>query len=90
MFAFGVLAPNLTVMAMSPFGHVAGTAASMFGFATTSLGALLGFVVGHLFDGSVRPLFAAYSLLSAMALLIVAWGGSPAQGSVPARASPSP
>lgn len=47
----------------------------MFGFLSTTLGALLGFVVGQCFDGTVRPMLAAYVLLAAAALLLVAWGG---------------
>lgn len=71
MFMFGLLAPNLTAMSMRPFGHMAGTAAAMFGFVTNTLGALLGFAIGQGFDGSVRPLFGAYWILTAVALLIV-------------------
>jgi DHA1 family bicyclomycin/chloramphenicol resistance-like MFS transporter len=76
MFAFGVLAPNLTTMTMSRLGHVAGTASSLFGFVTTSLGALLGFAVGQFFDGTVRPLLAGYFVLSATALLILTRAGA--------------
>lgn len=90
MFAFGLLAPNLTAMAMSPFGHVAGTAASMFGFVTTTVGALLGFAVGQLFDGTLRPLFAAYSVLSATALLTLAWAGGRARRSAQSPGSGRP
>ncbi|NMG73693.1 MFS transporter [Aromatoleum diolicum] len=63
MFAFGLLLPNLTSMSMNPLGHIAGTASSMYGFVSTTVGALLGGIVGQCFDGSVRPLFAAYALL---------------------------
>ncbi|WP_031347424.1 MFS transporter [Thauera terpenica] len=76
MFVFGLLAPNLTAMAMNRLGHVAGTAASVFGLVTTCMGALIGFAVGQLFDGSVRPLFAAYSVLGATALLVLARAGA--------------
>lgn len=73
MFAFGLLAPNLTAMAMRPFGHVAGTAAAMFGLITNSLGACLGFAVGQASDGSVRVLFEAYWILTAAAWLALKW-----------------
>lgn len=73
MFIFGLLAPNLTAMSMRPFGHMAGTAAAMFGFVTNTLGALLGFAIGQGFDGSVLPLFGAYWILTGVASLAVAW-----------------
>lgn len=63
MFAFGLLLPNLTAMSMNPLGHIAGTASSMYGFVSTTVGAVLGGIIGQCFDGSVRPLFAAYVLL---------------------------
>jgi DHA1 family bicyclomycin/chloramphenicol resistance-like MFS transporter len=75
MFAFGLLAPNLTAQSMSPLGHVAGTAASMFGFLTTTFGAVLGFAIGQLFDGTVRPVLCAYAIFGFAALLILGRAG---------------
>jgi MFS transporter, DHA1 family, multidrug resistance protein len=75
MFAFGVLVPNLTAMAMSPLGSIAGTASSMVGFLSTTLGGLLGFAVGQLFDGTIRPVLAGYVIMSVAALLVVSRGG---------------
>lgn len=74
MFAFGLLLPNLTAMSMNPLGQVAGTASSMFGFLSTTLGALLAFVIGQLFDGTVRPMAAGYVLMSGVALLVLSLG----------------
>ena len=71
MFVFGFLASNLNTLAMEPLGHVAGTASSIIGFVGTACGALIGFAVGQLFDGSVMPLTAAYVVLGAIALAIV-------------------
>lgn len=71
MFCFGLLLPNLTAMSINPLGHIAGTASSMFGFLSTIIGALLGFFIGQLFDGTIRPMAAGYVLLSAIALLIL-------------------
>ncbi len=68
MFAFGLLLPNLTAMSMNPLGHIAGTASSMYGFVSVTVGASLGGAVGQCFDGSVRPLLAAYVLLAAAGL----------------------
>ena len=71
MFMFGFLGANLNTLAMEKVGHVAGTASSLIGFFTTVSGAVLGFVVGQCFDGSVVPLTSAYVLLGAGALFIV-------------------
>lgn len=71
MFVFGFLAANLNTLAMEPLGHVAGTASSAIGFFTTVSGALLGFGIGQLFDGTVMPLTAAYVLLGLGALAVV-------------------
>ena len=76
MFAFGLLLPNLTTMSMNPLGHIAGTASSMYGFVSTTVGALLGGIIGQCFDGSVRPLLAAYVLLAAAALVTLWLTGS--------------
>ncbi len=71
MFLFGFLGANLNALAMEPLGHVAGTASSLIGFFTTVSGALLGFGVGQLFDGSVVPLTMAYVVLGTAALGVV-------------------
>jgi DHA1 family bicyclomycin/chloramphenicol resistance-like MFS transporter len=71
MFVFGFLAANLNTMAMEPLGHIAGTASSAIGFFTTCCGALIGFGIGQLFDGSVLPLTASYVVLGLLALGVV-------------------
>lgn len=71
MFMFGFLGANLNTLAMEPLGHLAGTASSLIGFFTTVAGAVLGFIVGQCFDGSVVPLTSAYVLLGLAALGIV-------------------
>lgn len=76
MFAFGVLLPNLTAMSVNPLGHIAGTASSVYGFVSTTVGAVLGGIIGQCFDGSVRPVFAAYVLLAAAALATLRLTGS--------------
>lgn len=73
MFAFGLLLPNLTALAMNPFGQIAGTASSLFGFLAATVGALLAFTIGQFFDGSVRPVLAGYVVLTATSLVLTAW-----------------
>lgn len=70
-FLFGLIVSNFNAIAMQPLGLVAGTGASLIGFATTTLGALLGALIGQSFNGSVLPLTAGFALLGASALAIV-------------------
>lgn len=71
LFAFTVA--NFNSIAMEPMGAVAGTASSFIGFYTTLLGAALGVVVGHSFDGTILPLGLGYFILGAAAVLMVLW-----------------
>lgn len=71
MFAFGLLLPNLTAMVMNPLGSIAGTAASVFGFVSTTIAAPISFIVGLLFDGTIRPVAGAYVVVGLLSLLIL-------------------
>lgn len=71
MAMFGVLGANLNTLAIEPLGQIAGTASSVIGLFTTVMGALVGFVVGQSFDGTVVPLTLAYVLLGSAALAFV-------------------
>jgi MFS transporter, DHA1 family, multidrug resistance protein len=71
MFCFGLTVANFGAMAMDPVGHIAGTASSVQGFVTTLGGALLGFWIGQLFDGTVVPLTVGFSVLGCLAILVV-------------------
>lgn len=70
-FFFGLIVANFNAIAMAPMGHVAGTASSVIGFLTTAIAALLGMVIGRLFDGSVLPLAAGFTALASAALVVV-------------------
>lgn len=70
-FCFGLIAPNFNAISMQPMGHIAGMAASFIGFFTSAVGAVLGWGVGRLFDGSVRPLSAGFAVLGILALASV-------------------
>lgn len=52
MFCFGLTAPNFGSMAMEPVGHIAGAASSVQGCITTVGAAVLGFMIGQLFNSS--------------------------------------
>lgn len=65
MTTFGFLGANFNAMAMEPLGDIAGTASSVIGFISTLGGAVLGYLMGQLFNGSTEPLgiaFAVYGL----------------------------
>lgn len=72
-FLFALTVPNFNSMAMEPLGAVAGTASSFIGGFTTLMGALIGFGVGHAFDGTVLPLSLGYMVLGAAAVLCALW-----------------
>lgn len=70
-YCFGLIAPNFNAMAMEPLGHVAGMGSSFVGFYTTAAGAFFGWVIGHAFDGTVRPLIIGFAVLGVSALVTV-------------------
>jgi DHA1 family bicyclomycin/chloramphenicol resistance-like MFS transporter len=70
MFAFGLMIANFTALAMEPQGHIAGTAASLYGSITTLLGIGVGATIGQDFDGTLVP-FATGFLLCTLASLAV-------------------
>lgn len=77
MFCFGLTMSNFGALAMEPLGHLAGTAASVQGFITTIGGALFGFWIGQLFDGTVGPLtlgFTGSGLAGLIAVIITEKG----------------
>ena len=77
MFCFGLVMSNFGSIAMEPLGHLAGTAASVQGFITTIGGALAGFWIGQLFDGTVVPLtlgFTGFGIAGLLAVLITEKG----------------
>ncbi|MGD9866952.1 MAG: multidrug effflux MFS transporter [Hyphomicrobiales bacterium] len=71
IFCFGFIMPNFNAIAMEPLHRVAGTASSFIGFFTTAVGAVMGWIVGQQFAGTVVPLLAGYAGLSALALAAV-------------------
>lgn len=71
MFFFGLAGPNFGAMAMEPVGQIAGTASSVQGCITTVGAAILGFLVGQAFDGTVQPFVIAYVLLCLATIVVV-------------------
>lgn len=73
MFCFGLVASNFGAMAMEPLGHIAGTGSSVQGFVTTVGGALIGSLIGQLFDGTTVPLTIGFVACGVAALALVLW-----------------
>jgi DHA1 family bicyclomycin/chloramphenicol resistance-like MFS transporter len=94
MFCFGLTMSNFGAIAMEPLGHVAGAAASIQGFITTIGGAVFGFFIGQLYDGTTIPLtlgFTGFGLAGLLMVLATEKGklfqvGHPAQASAGAGA----
>ncbi|WP_454608486.1 multidrug effflux MFS transporter [Labrenzia sp. MBR-25] len=68
MTSFGFLGANFNAMAMEPLGAIAGTASSVIGTISTLGGAILGYIMGQLFDGTTQPLGLAYTIYGLCAI----------------------
>jgi DHA1 family bicyclomycin/chloramphenicol resistance-like MFS transporter len=71
MFAFGLIFSNFTALAMEPQGHIAGTAASLFGSITVLVGIAIGYTIGQAYDGTMVPLATGFFLSLLGALIVV-------------------
>lgn len=70
----GITFGNLNALAMEPLGHVAGIGASVVGFVSSMMGAVLGGLVGRAYDGGVTGLVAGFAVLNILALAAMWWG----------------
>lgn len=71
MFAFGWSSANMNSLSMEPLGAVAGTASAVFAFIQTVGGAVIGSIVGQLFNGTTVPTAAGYFLMGILALICI-------------------
>jgi DHA1 family bicyclomycin/chloramphenicol resistance-like MFS transporter len=71
MATFSLSVSNFGAMAMEPVGSVAGVAASVQGFVSTFLGALLAAFIGRQFNGTTVPLAMGAVCCGALALVCV-------------------
>ena len=74
MACFSLAISNFGAMAMEPVGSVAGIAASLQGFVSTFLGALVGAFIGRQFNGTTVPLALGAMGCGLAALVIVLVG----------------
>lgn len=73
MACFSLAVPNFGSMAMEPVGSVAGIGASLQGFLSTFMGALLSALIGRQFNGSTVPLAGGALCAGLAALALVLW-----------------
>jgi DHA1 family bicyclomycin/chloramphenicol resistance-like MFS transporter len=71
MACFAFTSSNLGTLAMEHMAPIAGTASSLQGVIGTVGAALIGFVIGQAFDGTVRPFAIGVAICAASAFAIV-------------------
>jgi len=62
MVGTGLVMPNAMAGAVGPFPRLAGAASALLGFVQMTVAAGVGIAVGHLYDGTARPMAAAIAL----------------------------
>ena len=62
---------NFTAIALQPFGHIAGAAASVQAYFRLVLGAGLSGLTGYAYDGTPRPLAIALVMVGSLTLALV-------------------
>lgn len=67
---FALSSSNFSSLAMERMGHIAGTASSVQGFLSITLGSAIGIVIGKAYDGTTAPLTLGF--LAAAVIAIVA------------------
>ena len=62
---------NLNALALEPLGHIAGLSASLLGALSTIGGAILGAIIGQLYDGTALPLAVSIVALAGIGGLVM-------------------
>lgn len=71
MGSTGLIMSNFNALAMEPHKSVAGTASAILGATTTTGGAMIGFLIGAAYDGSVGPLTLSFVVCGVVSLGLV-------------------
>ncbi len=71
MGCFGLATSNFSAMAMENMGRIAGTASSVQGFVSVTVGAVFGALIGQGFDGTTVPLVGGFLLAGLAALTAI-------------------
>ena len=72
MGCFGLANANFNAMAMQDMGGIAGTASSVQGFISVTMGAVIGMSIGQSFAGTTLPLHVGTLCCALSALVIIA------------------
>lgn len=70
---FGMIGSNFNAMAMESQGRIAGTASAAYGFFTTTVSSLIGWLIGRQYDGTVFPIITGFVVLGLVCMVIVAF-----------------
>ncbi|WFU10708.1 multidrug effflux MFS transporter [Rhizobium sp. CB3090] len=73
LMMFAVITTNFMAISLEPMGHLAGTAAAITSSVSTTGGVLLGGIVGQMFDGTVQPLIAGFTIFGALTIAATLW-----------------
>ncbi|MBU0555301.1 MAG: multidrug effflux MFS transporter [Alphaproteobacteria bacterium] len=69
----GFTGSNFGSIAMEPFGHIAGSAASFQSFARMAIATLIGAATGQRFDGTTQPLAEGFMFTGLIGLGFILW-----------------
>jgi DHA1 family bicyclomycin/chloramphenicol resistance-like MFS transporter len=68
LFFQQMLIPNINAAAMRPLADVAGTGAAILGMVSGAVGAVIGELINHQFDGTVLPLSIGFVVAAVVAV----------------------
>lgn len=71
MACFGMIGANFNSIAMENHGQDAGSASAAYGFATTGIAALTGYLLASQYDGSILPVMKGYIAFGVLSLVII-------------------
>jgi len=63
---FGMIGANFSSLALEPLGKIAGYAAAVYGTATSTISAWIGFMIARQFDGTVYPILIGFICMGLM------------------------
>ena len=72
MGCFSLASSNFSALAMTNMGAIAGTASSIQGFCTITIGALIGAAIGQSYAGTTVPMHVGFALAGVVAFALVA------------------
>jgi DHA1 family bicyclomycin/chloramphenicol resistance-like MFS transporter len=72
-FCIGILFGNLNSIAMTPMGHIAGTASAVIGSLSSFIAVPLAVLIGRCYNGTTLPLITGFAVLSIFSIFIMRW-----------------